>query len=74
MKIDLHCHSKYSFDNYFDPSALIKEAIANGLDGVCITEHYSIDASQPYEKLTIPTGFLLLRAAEISPDIGHLLI
>lgn len=74
MKIDLHCHSKYSHDNYFEPEALIEEAAKKGLDGVCFTEHYSVEASWPVERINVPEDFLVFRGVEISTDRGHLLV
>lgn len=73
MLIDLHCHTKYSRDNDLDPEELIARALELGLDGVCITEHYSVDASRPVTRVTAPNGFLVLRGVEISTDAGHLL-
>lgn len=73
MKIDLHCHSKYSHDTYFEPEVLIKQAINMDLDGVCFTEHHSFNASRPVEKIKIPEGFFIFRGTEISTDHGHLL-
>ena len=74
MRIDLHCHSKYSHDNYFEPRLLIREAIEKKLDGVCFTEHYSFDASLPVEQITVPDGFYVFRGVEISTNMGHLLV
>jgi hypothetical protein len=74
MKIDLHCHSKYSHDNYFEPEVLLEEAVKNGLDGVCFTEHYSVEASEPVERIRVPAGFVVFRGVEISTDRGHLLV
>lgn len=73
MKIDMHCHSKYSHDNYLEPKTVIERALSLKLDGICFTEHYSVEASLPIEKLQKPDGFLLLRGVEISTDRGHLL-
>ncbi len=73
MKVDLHCHSKYSHDNYLEPDDLIEQAIRMGLDGVCFTEHYLFTLSQPVERLKVPEGFCLFRGVEISTDHGHLL-
>jgi histidinol phosphatase-like PHP family hydrolase len=42
MKIDLHCHSKYSGDNHLEPEDVIEEAIKLNLDGVCFAEHYTM--------------------------------
>lgn len=74
MKIDLHCHSKYSHDTYFDPAALIRQAQQIGLDGVCFTEHFSVDTSMAVEKINVHDGFRVFRGVEISTAWGHLLV
>jgi predicted metal-dependent phosphoesterase TrpH len=74
MKIDLHCHSKYSHDNYLEPVAVIEQALKMDLDGVCFTEHYSVMASLPVEKIKVPNGFYVFRGVEISTSQGHLLV
>ncbi|MBI5251603.1 MAG: PHP domain-containing protein [Desulfomonile tiedjei] len=74
MKIDLHCHSKYSQDNHLDPEDLILVARRLGLDGVCFTEHHSYRCSWPVSGMNIPDGFLVLRGIEVSTDSGHVLV
>jgi predicted metal-dependent phosphoesterase TrpH len=74
MILDLHCHSKYSRDNHLEPEDLIERSIKLGLDGICLTEHYSFESSWPVTRLKIPDGFLLLRGVEVSTDCGHLLV
>lgn len=73
MWIDTHCHTKYSYDNWLEPLDLIRRAKALRLDGVCITEHYSYDASEPVERIGREEGLLVLRGVEIATDRGHLL-
>jgi len=73
MWIDTHCHTKYSYDNWLEPVALIRRARALGLDGVVITEHYSYEASAPVEAIARDEGLLLLRGVEIATERGHLL-
>jgi len=73
MWIDTHCHTKYSYDNWLEPLDLIRRAKALGLDGVCITEHYSYEASEPVEHIGREEGLLILRGVEIATDRGHLL-
>jgi len=74
MRIDLHCHSTYSYDNYLDPLRLISRARELNLDGVCFTEHLSYGLSRFVERINSPEGFLILRGLEISTDKGHLLV
>lgn len=73
MWIDTHCHTKYSYDNWLEPLDLIRRAKALGLDGVCITEHYSYEASEPVEHIGREEGLLILRGVEVATDKGHLL-
>lgn len=74
MWIDTHCHTKFSYDNWLEPLALIRRAKAQGLDGIVITEHYSYEASAPVEAIARDEGFLLLRGVEIATDRGHMLV
>lgn len=74
MILDLHCHSKYSQDNHLEPEDLIRRAFDLGLDGVCFTEHYSVNASWTVDKIELPGAFLVLRGVEVSTDCGHLLV
>ena len=73
MWIDTHCHTKFSYDNWLEPLDLIRRARSLGLDGVCITEHHSFDASAPVAEIGREEGLLVLRGVEISTDKGHLL-
>lgn len=73
MWIDTHCHTKFSYDNWLEPVDLVRRAKALGLDGVCITEHYSYEASYPVEQVGRDEGLLVLRGVEIATDRGHLL-
>lgn len=74
MWIDTHCHTKFSYDNWLEPLDLVRRAKALGLDGVCITEHYSYEASEPVERIGRDEGLLVLRGVEIATDRGHLLV
>lgn len=73
MWIDTHCHTKYSYDNWLEPVNLIRRAKFLGIDAVCITEHYSYEASEPVEQVGRDEGLLVLRGVEIATDRGHLL-
>jgi len=74
MRIDLHCHSKYSLDTTFEPELLIEQALRMNLDGVCFTEHDSLEASEPVAAISVPEGFSVFRGLEIATAQGHLLV
>lgn len=75
-KIDLHVHSRESGDNDADPEEIAERAVAAGLDGIVITEHYSYEASEHAERLRekYRGSLLVLRGVEFSAAEGHCLV
>jgi len=75
-KIDLHVHSRESGDNDADPEEIIEQALARGLEGIAITEHYSYEASEHVERLRekYRGDLLVLRGVEFSAAEGHCLV
>jgi predicted metal-dependent phosphoesterase TrpH len=45
MKIDMHVHTRGSFDSLTDPHAVVRRALQLGFDRVCITDHNEIDVA-----------------------------
>jgi predicted metal-dependent phosphoesterase TrpH len=74
MIIDLHCHTKYSYDCYLEPLDLIERAKELNSDGICITEHYSFTLFRHIENIHQGNDFLIFRGLEISTNMGHLLV
>ena len=74
--IDLHVHTVHSGDNTADPEEVVERAIACGLDGIVVTEHYSYAASEHAELLRekYRGRLLILRGVEFSAAEGHCLI
>jgi len=74
MIIDMHIHTIYSGDSIIAPEDLIEQAEQLGLDGICVTEHDSYQASQVAAEFAEGTDLLVLRGIEISTDLGHILV
>lgn len=74
FKIDLHVHSCLGGDSAIKPEEVVPQAIAAGLDAVCITEHHSYSLSEPFQKISKETHFPIFRAMEYRAEEGHLLI
>jgi hypothetical protein len=74
MKIDLHAHTYYSRDSVLSPIDLVRRARDVGLDGIAVTEHHSVEASEPLERIARETKFPIFRGMEYSTDSGHLLV
>ena len=43
--LDLHCHTRASFDSLSDPAAVVRAAAARGLTHLAITDHERIDGA-----------------------------
>jgi predicted metal-dependent phosphoesterase TrpH len=78
MILDLHLHSELSDDSRAPVEAYLKllrrKHDERPLDGIVLTEHRQFDAGRDYRELEDRYGFLVLTAAEIETDYGHMLV
>lgn len=75
MLIDLHCHTKVKSPcSALTPDALVRAAIARGLDGVCITEHDALWPAAAIARVADEMQFLVLRGIEVTTEVGHVLV
>lgn len=70
LKIDIHVHTKYSFDAFITPRELAFYAKKRGLDGVAITDHNTIDGLREFTKIK---SLLIIPGVEITTSQGHVL-
>lgn len=74
MKIDLHNHTTLSSTcSILDVHDLISLARERGLDGVCVTEHNTMEGGFIAEKIGREEGFLVLPAQEVKTQQGDIL-
>lgn len=74
MLIDLHVHTALGGDAMAAPEDLIDRALALGLDGVCVVEHDSYEASETAAQMGEGSGLVVLRGVEVTTDVGHVLV
>ncbi len=74
MKIDLHLHSKYSWDSTVPIESYIREAEKQGFGAIAITDHNNIDSHVEIEKLQADTKVILIPGQEVTTKDGHLLV
>jgi predicted metal-dependent phosphoesterase TrpH len=74
MLVDLHVHTFASGDALAAPEDVLDRAAALGLDGICVVEHDSFEASSTAAEFGEGSGIVVLRGVEISTDVGHLLV
>jgi len=72
MILDLHNHTKWSFDCSMDPAKVVRVAKARGIDAIAITDHDEIDGA--YEAQKAAGGdILVIIGEEIDTAAGDVL-
>lgn len=78
MILDLHLHSEVSDDSRAPVEAYLKilhrKRDERPLDGIVLTEHRQFDPARDYRALEDRYGLLILTAAEVETDYGHVLV
>src|SRR5258705_41398 len=78
MILDLHLHSELSDDSRAPVEAYLKlmqrKREERPLDGIVLTEHRQFDPTRDYHALEDRYGVLILTAAEVETDYGHVLV
>jgi len=69
LLIDLHIHSKYSFDSFIPINKIIKIAKKKHLDGVAITDHNTIEGGVKANKLS-NSELIIIIGSEITLNNG----
>jgi predicted metal-dependent phosphoesterase TrpH len=70
--IDLHCHTRASFDCLSAPKAVVKAATERGLTHLAITDHDRIDGALEARELA-PAGLTVLIGEEVKTAEGDLI-
>jgi len=71
--IDLHIHSKYSYDSVLEPRDIVKTAAKKGLSIVAVTDHDSIRGGIETKKLSSHYGVEVIVGCEFSTSRGDLI-
>lgn len=70
LKVEFHCHTRYSKDSLVELDALIEGARRTGLDRVVVTDHNSIEGAQKARQMAPD---LIIVGEEILTTQGELL-
>ena len=74
MLIDIHVHSSVSPCSRLELTEILTHARGRGLDGVCITDHDTMDARHSVMEGVQPDGLLLVVGMEYSTSQGDFLL
>ncbi len=70
--VDLHCHTRGSFDSLSDPAAVMRAAQSRGLTHLAITDHDRIDVAQRARD-DAPPGLTIIVGSEVRTLDGDLI-
>src|SRR6187401_20759 len=70
--VDLHCHSKGSFDSLSAPKDIVRAAHARGLTHLAITDHDRIDVALEAREIA-PAGLTVIIGEEVKTTDGDLI-
>jgi len=71
-RVDLHCHTRASFDGVAEPEALVERATARGLTHVAITDHETLEGARR-AAASAPAGIQVLIGCEVNTPEGDLI-
>lgn len=70
--LDLHTHTRWSFDGAMDPARLVRVARARGLDGIAVTDHDEIEGALEARRAA-GGDLLVIVGEEVGTDAGDIL-
>ena len=70
--IDLHCHTRGSFDSLADPARVLRAAATRGLTHLAITDHDRVDTALAIRD-SAPEGLTVIVGEEIRTTAGDLI-
>ncbi len=73
MELDLHVHSRYSYDSLLRPEKILSRAKEIGLSGVAVTDHGTIQGALRAHRINRDEEFSVIIGCEILTDIGDIL-
>ena len=74
MKFDLHVHTTLSSCSQLTLDDILRNARAKGLDGVCITDHQTMDAGREVKEGIQQDGLCIITGMEYTTSDGDFLI
>lgn len=70
IRVDLHSHTRYSFDSSMPPEVLVDRCVRRGIGALAVTEHNNIDGALAVQKIA---PFKVIVAEEIKTAQGEII-
>lgn len=73
VNVDLHTHSRFSFDGVMSPNQIVRIARRNGLSAIAVTDHNTVAGGMRAAQENKLPDLLVIVGAEISTEVGDIL-
>ena len=73
LKGDFHIHTSFSYDAFFPPKEIVKQALKIGLNILCITDHNEIKGAVEVLKYAFYKKLIVIPGIEIKSKDGDIL-
>lgn len=73
MILELHVHSKFSYDSLLAPERIVKVAKIKGLNGIAVTDHNTIEGGMRAQAANRDDDFAVIVGSEVKTDAGDLI-
>ena len=72
MILELHIHSRFSYDSLLSPEKIVKAAEKKGMDGIAITDHNTIEGGLKAQSANKNGSIAVIVGSEVNTDAGDL--
>jgi predicted metal-dependent phosphoesterase TrpH len=73
MNLDLHIHSKYSYDSFTGLKSILKISKRRGIQVISITDHNTMEAYNELQKFPKQDDILIIPGMEIKTELGDII-
>lgn len=71
--VDFHIHSIYSFDSLMSPQEILRQAKKEGLQGIAITDHNTIEGALETQKLNRDPELKVIIGVELKTEVDEII-
>jgi predicted metal-dependent phosphoesterase TrpH len=72
MLLDLHIHSKYSYDSFAGLDSIVKTAKKKGIRAISITDHNTMAAYKNLKNISKSDEIFIIRGMEVKTELGDI--
>ncbi len=73
-RVDLHVHTKYSYDGLIDVADIINVSRSRGIQCIAITDHDTMAGYENFSRVLREKGLIVIPGIEVTTSRGHVIL